>query len=162
MVSIRSSVRRRVAVLAVGLLAFLVMSPGTAAAHSGNALFETLQVKGGSDLVIHLRPRVRFDGDRELAERAFVKVTPRAPDGRTLPTVDLERGAGGVYGGAITVDRPGTWTLAVSSAFPPGSTTLRVDVGKHDSSSRWLVIIGIAGTLAALGLVIVVVRRRQT
>jgi len=164
--------RGRVGLVAVGVIACMGMSPMTVArAHSGNAVFETLQAEGGSDLVIHVRLRVRYSEDRELAERAFLKATPTSPDGRTLPEVDLERETSGVYRGAITVDQPGTWTLAIASAFPPGNTTLTVDVGdegdktksssQSDGDGQWFAVIGVSGAMGVLGLLVISVRRRR-
>lgn len=160
MANTRSRATWRVTLLVIGLLTWLSLRPVTGHAHSGTAAFETLKAEGGSDLVLDVRLRVRYSEDQEPADRAFVKVTLRSPDGRTLPTVDLDRENGGIYSGTITVDRPGMWTVEVSSAFPPGSTTLRVDVGDRDGNRTWLVVVGVAGVAVLVGLLVLTARRR--
>lgn len=152
--------RAAVALVIAVVVGCVLMRPMSASAHSGNAVFETLTATGGSDLVIDLRVRVRYSADQEPAERAFLKATPHSPEGRTLAAVDLERAAQGIYEGRITVDAPGRWSLVVASAFPPGTTTVAVDVGNESSTLPWFVLGGGAGALALLIAATVAWRRR--
>ena len=154
------NVRRQVAMVTVGLFAGAVGWPATADAHSGVAVFQTLEAEGGSDLIIDLRVRVRYSEDNELAERAFLSATPTSPRGRKLPEIDLEREAKGVYGGAIQVDDRGKWTIAISSAFPPGSTSISVDVGNDDDVGQRFAVLG--GGAVFVAFLLLVWRRRRT
>lgn len=158
-----STIRTCAALLALGVIASL--APWTIAvanAHTGEANFDVLDAASGSDLVIDLRLRVRYSGDNNPAERVFLSVTPTSPDGRELPSVELERRAGGVYQGVISVDEPGRWTLSVTSAFPPGGTSLTVDAGTGEGGGSQLAPVGLAGVVVAgLGLVSFVVLRRR-
>lgn len=149
---------RRLALLSLLTLAVMGEAPA-AHAHSGSAVFETLQAEGGSDLVIDLRLRVRYSEDNELAERAILSATATSPDGRALGKVDLEREDGGIYRAAIRVDQRGTWTIDIASAFPPGSSSLSVDVG--DDTNTGLPVPVMSAVLLAVGVAFLLWRRRR-
>lgn len=159
----RHGARFRIAAVTIGLALFAALWPaGDADAHSGSATFETLEARAGSDLVIHLRIAVRYSNDHEPAERAFLSAEATSPDGRKVAAVQLTRGDGGVYAGALHVDEPGEWTVEITSSFPPGRTSLTVDVGDDEDDRSPLVIVGlVAACLALIVVALVLIRRRR-
>lgn len=143
-------------------LTTVVATGDSADAHSGEAVFEVLESSADADLVVHVRTRVRYSGDDEPAERAFLQATARSSDDRALPPVDLERGTDGVYSGDVAVDEPGRWTIEITSAFPPGQTSFDVDVdvgrpGRADQRGPILM----AGVTAAIAVAIVIGWQRR-
>jgi hypothetical protein len=116
-------------------------------AHTGSAVFETLQAKARSDRVIDLQVRVRYSVDHELAEQALLSATATSPDGRALPKVEMERARGGIYRASIRVDQQGEWTVIVRSAFPPGNTSITVEVGNGEGSPRLSLVLGAVAVL---------------
>ena len=150
----------RVALLAVLLTGAAITHAPDAHAHAGGAAFETLQAEEGADQVIDVRLRVRYSGDNEPAEGAILTATATSPTGRALTKVQFERQEGGIYRVAVRVDDPGRWVIDVTSAFPPGTTSISVTVGDDDAGPS-VPVVAAAVIVAALAAGLVL-RRRKT
>lgn len=101
-----------------------------AAAHGGGAAFEVLEATEVAPGTVALRLAVRFEADGHEATGAIVDVVPTNPAGGEAATVRLAREmAAGTYAATFELDEPGSWTLEVTSSFPPGSTEIPVRVG---------------------------------
>lgn len=132
-----------------------------AAAHSGGAVMEVVTADGADDLAVEVTVDVAYEGDGEPADRAFVTVTPRDDSGRRLEPIDLDRATGGRYIGTIELDQPGRWILDVTSAFPPGSTTIDIAVGGGASGGAAPILTSAAAAVLALVIFVVWRRRRR-
>ena len=122
-----SAARRAALVVATAVASLALAVP--ALAHVGSAEFEVLEAAEVAPGTVSLRLGITFEGDGEAAEGAIVEVVPAGPDGATTPSVRLAREAdAGIYAGTFELDEPGTWTLTVTSSFPPGSTKVLVEV----------------------------------
>lgn len=67
----------------------------------------------------------------------------------------------GRYEGEVPVDAAGRWTLDITSAFPPGQSSVEVDVGDADDGARGPALIVVAAVVAAAVVVAVLVIRRR-
>ena len=99
-----------------------------AAGHGGGAAVEVLEAEQVAPDTVALRVAVTFEADGDAATGAIVDVVPTSPSGETSPPVRLERDATGTYAASLDLAKPGRWTLAVTSSFPPGSTQVPVEV----------------------------------
>jgi hypothetical protein len=109
------------------LLAVPVLLAQPAHAHGGIAAFEVRSAEGRGRQV-HVELLLTYENDGEPAESGFVTATPVAPDGRTLPPVELVRAEDGIYVLDTEVDADGAWRFRLTSRFPPGSTEVTVEV----------------------------------
>jgi hypothetical protein len=123
------TVRRALAVGVFPVL-FSMTTATSASAHTGEATFEVQRATATNDRSVELRVAVIYRLDGDPAEGAFLQAVPIAPDGRKLPPVAFEREPGGVYSMRTTVDSEGLWAFEVTSRFPPGSTTIDIEVAK--------------------------------
>ena len=120
---------RLVAGLALAWAAVVALAPTAADAHGGAAELEVLAADEVAPGEVELRLAVRHEADGHPADGAIVDVVASGP-GAALPAVRLDRTAEtGVYAAALRLPGPGTWTLAVTSSFPPGVLDVTVDVG---------------------------------
>ena len=115
--------------LGCGAAVGAVAGAAPAAAHGGGAAFEVVDAGEEAPGTVTLRLAVLFEADGHEATGAFVDVFPTGPTGGEAPTVRLARETGaGTYAATFELDEPGSWTLAVTSSFPPGSTEIPVQV----------------------------------
>jgi hypothetical protein len=120
---------RRGLVLLATVIACVSALAAPAAAHGGGALFEVLEAAEVSPGTVSLRVAVRYESDGDDAVGALVDVVPTSPTGRPGPAVRLVREeGGGTYAALLELGEPGQWDLALTSSFPPGSTTVAVQV----------------------------------
>lgn len=124
------STRRRRSPLAAAALVAVVAWPHAVSAHGGGAVFDEVVVDQSSPGQVVLSVDITYEDDGEAAEAAIVDVVARRPAGQEADGVRLERaGDPGSYRGDLDLDGPGTWTLEISSSFPPGETEVPVEVG---------------------------------
>lgn len=124
------STRRRSPLGAAAALVAVVAWPYAASAHGGGAVFDEVVVDQASPGQVVLSLDITYEDDGEAAEAAIVDVVARGPTGQQANGVRLERaGDPGSYRGDLDLDGPGTWTLEISSSFPPGETEVPVEVG---------------------------------
>ena len=122
-----AAVRGLLAAIAVAVLVPVLAPP--AAAHGGAATFEVLEAEEVTPGMVGLQVAVSFEADGHDATGAIVDVVPTSPDGEPSPAVRLTRDETGAYAAVLDLREPGAWTLDVTSAFPPGSTEVAVEVG---------------------------------
>lgn len=125
--------RRRALPGLVLLLAVWLGATGAAVAHGGGATFEVLEAVESPPGQVSLRVGVAHEADGHPAEGAIVEVVPVAPDGSVSPSSTVERqGEPGTHAARLDLQDPGTWTLVVTSSFPPGMLEVPVTVGATD------------------------------
>lgn len=141
------STRRRRSPLAAAALVAVVAWPHAVSAHGGGAVFDEVVVDQSSPGQVVLSVDITYEDDGEAAEAAIVDVVARRPAGQEADGVRLERaGDPGSYRGDLDLDGPGTWTLEISSSFPPGETEVPVEVGGEVADGRAEVVAEAATT----------------
>jgi len=148
------AVSARLAALACAALVLVLGTAGPVHAHGGPATFDVL-----SDLVVaagrlELRVAVAHEADDHPAEGAIVDAVAVGPDGAASPAIPLAHTADvGVYAGTVALPVPGAWTLTVTSAFPPGTLDLTVDVAAAPDtpSPPTTAVVGAAATPTTAG-----------
>lgn len=126
-------------------------------AHEGSAVFEILEADASGQEVV-LQVGIRYSNDDEGAQGAIVKATGTGPDGETVGPVPLERADDGYYEAVLALPVAGAWELNLTSAFPPGSTTIDLtapeDIAGEDRRGVIAAGIGAALVLAVAGFVL--------
>ncbi|MBK9179866.1 MAG: FixH family protein [Acidimicrobiales bacterium] len=107
----------------------VLVSAGPSLAHGGNAVIEVLAAQPDGVASVLVQVRVTYEVDGHEAEGARVEVTVVDPASSPVSTTALaSAGEPGVYAGSVPVPGAGSWQLEITSAFPPGTTALTVDV----------------------------------
>lgn len=100
-------------------MAALLSSPTAAWGHDDKGEFTVEEAAPVEPMTIRFVVRLVFSQDREGAVGATVTATPITPQGEArtpvvLDAIDQE----GRYGGLVTFDGPGAWTVRFSSVTP--------------------------------------------
>ena len=122
------------AVLTAALI--FTLTPSAAFAHGGPGSIEVLTTEPVGGSVVHVEVGITYVNDGEPANRATVSVTGTGPDGAVV--VETAMGPGdtaGRYLADVPVTGPGPWTLTVSSAFPPATAEVTVEVPADATST---------------------------
>lgn len=153
----RQSRRRRWTAVVI-LLSLQALVHGSAGAHGGAAVFDVETDVSGMDVALDVG--ITYETDGEPADGAIVQATGTGPGGERIE-LPLERDGDGRYVASTTVPEDGSWRFTIESSFPPGSTTVEVDVGGSGSNAaanRWAVL---AAAAVAVGIATWLLQRRR-
>jgi len=105
-----------------------------ASAHSSEGAI-TLEVTQSDDMA-EVKATLKYLGDGDVASSATVSATASATDGTNVGPVTLTPQGEGVYRGALPLDRPGEWNIAVASDRPGATATTTFTVVGPTTSTR--------------------------